>query len=158
MESIAKVKRIVFLLFAVMIFPLMSSCRTVEQPVPVVVVHDPLVIQEVTPIPRAVIIARQQVPEFEPVFATLRILEVAEINGVQRYFLVRVGADRTGIAVGVTGDIIENSVSQRVIGSYRIVELLGDFFRSEITDLAYRIGPNAHMRIQVGEVLRVSTM
>jgi len=120
------------------------------------VINDPLVLQEVTPLPRPVIAAMQAVLEYEPVYSVFRIIEVSEVNGVQRYCLVRIGADSTGIATGVTGDIGEDSSFQRIIGNFRIIELFDSFFRCEITELAYRIGANAHVRIQTGERVKES--
>jgi hypothetical protein len=153
MEIIYKMKKISFILFALLYFCLICSCKSPPPP-PIAIVHDPLVLQEVAPLPKAVVVARQAVTEYEPVYATLRIIEVSEVNGVQRYFLVRMGADKTGITVGVTGDIGEDTTFQRIIGNYKIIELSGDFFRCEITELSYRIGTNAHVRVQTGEKVK----
>jgi hypothetical protein len=109
---------------------------------------------EVAPLPRAVVAANQSVTEYEPVYAVYRIIEVTEVNGVQKFFLVRFGADRTGIEIGVTGEIGEDSSFQRIIGNYKIVELLGNFFRCEVTELAYRMGANAHARVVIGEKVK----
>jgi hypothetical protein len=88
------------------------------------------------------------------VYATFRIVEVSEVNGVQRFFLVRIGAERTGIQIGVAGEIAEDEAFQRIIGNYRISEMYSDFFRGEIVDLTHRIGANAFVRVQTGERLR----
>jgi hypothetical protein len=96
----------------------------------------------------------QPVVEFEPIYNVLRIVEVSEVNGVQRFFMVRIGTDRTGIEVNTVGEISEDANFQRVIGTFRILEIQGNFFRCEITELTHRIGSNAHVRIQVGETAR----
>jgi len=146
MESFKQIKsrrRIIIAL--AWLFPLFS-CKNPP------VIHDPLVLQEMSPVPRTVV--RQAVTEYEPVYSTLRIIEVSEVNGVQKYFLVRLGADKTGVREGVTGDIGEDATFQRIIGSYVIIEMQGNFFRCEITELAYRIGTNAHVRIKIGEKVK----
>jgi hypothetical protein len=145
MESVKKIKKIRYAVIASALLFLAYSCGTSQ---------DLLVLTEVAPLPKAVVAAKQTVTEFEPVYAVYRIVEVTEVNGVQKFFLVRFGADKTGIEKGVTGEIGEDSTFQRIIGNYKIVELLGNFFRCEITELAYRIGTNAHMRVVIGEKVK----
>jgi hypothetical protein len=111
------------------------------------------------PLPRAPVLSTNVVPaevisEYEPVYAIFRIVEVSEVNGVQRYFIARIGMDRTGIQVGVIGEMAEDERFQRVIGNYRITEMFSDFFRGEIVELTYRIGSTAFVRVQTGERLR----
>jgi hypothetical protein len=119
------------------------------------VIQDPLVLTEITPLPRQVV-AQEPTPEYEPVYTVYRIVEVSEVSGVQRNFLVRLGADRTGITVGATGDIAEDSGFQKIIGTYRITEVYSDFFRCGIQELAYRIGSAAFIRVQTGEKIKGS--
>jgi hypothetical protein len=145
MESVKKIKRTRHAAIAAALVFLACSCKTPQ---------DALVLTEAAPLPKAVVAAKQTVTEFEPVYAVYRIVEVTEVNGVQKFFLVRFGTDRTGIEAGVTGEIGEDSTFQRIIGNYKIVELLGNFFRCEITELAYRIGTNAHARVVIGEKVK----
>jgi len=152
MELIAKITRARCIAAAVL-FLLLAACST-SPPEPIVIIHDPLVLQEIAPLPRTVVLARQAVTEFEPVYTTFRILEVSEENGVQKFFLARIGADRSGIQVGVTGEIAEDEAFQRIIGNYAIRELFPEFFRGEIRDLTHRIGHNAFARVKTGERLR----
>jgi len=144
MESVKQIKNIRQLFIALPCFFILISCKSQ--------VYDPLVLQEIAPLPKSIV--RQTATEYEPVYSTLRIIEVSEVNGVQKFFLVRFGTDKTGVSVGVTGDIGEDATFQRIIGTYVIVELQGNFFRCEITELAYRIGNNAHVRIKVGEKVK----
>jgi hypothetical protein len=141
MEPAEKMRCILGWIAASALLVLAYSCRT----------EDVLVLQEIAPIPRVVVAARQAVTEYESVYSVFRIIEVTEVNGVQRFFLARIGADRTGVEVEAVGEIGDDAAFQRVIGNYKIVEMHGDFFRCEITELAYRIGSNAHARIKTGE-------
>jgi len=144
MESVKKIKRIKNVVTISALLILICSCKT----------KDTLVLQEIAPLPKAVVAANQTVKEFEPVYAVFRIVEVTEVNGVQKFFLVRFPTDRTGIEKGVTGEIGEDASFQRIIGDFKIVELLGNFFRCEITELAYRIGTNAQARVVIGEKVK----
>jgi hypothetical protein len=151
MESVAKIKGVAGLALAVpALFFLALSCQGSPP-------AEPIVLQEIAPIPRAVLAAQQAVVEYEPVYSTFRIIEVSEVNGVQRFFLARIGTDRTIVKVGVTGDIGEDAEFQRIIGNYKIIELYGDFFRCEIVELTHRIGTNTLARIQTGEVIKGTT-
>ena len=119
---------------------------------PLVVVVDPLVLEEIAPFPRAVVV--KPVIEYEPVYSLMRIVEVSEVGGVQKFFLARAGADRTNIAAGKGGEIADDESFKKIIGTYTIVEVYGDIFRCEVLRLDYRIGRSAHIRMQTGERLK----
>jgi hypothetical protein len=154
-EKIKSFMKSVF--FAGVAIVLLNACAG-EPPPPPPIIQNPLTLQEIAPLPRqAVVAAREVVQEFEPVYAVYRIIEVSEVNGVQRTFLVRIGNNRTGISIGVTGDIAEDEGFQKIIGNYKIAEIYGDFFRCDIEELDYRIGANAFIRIQTGEQLKAET-
>jgi hypothetical protein len=152
--------------FCLLIIVIFSACKSepiqLPPPVePIIIVQDPLVLQEIAPLPKVVVAARQAaavVVEYEPIYATFRIIEVSEENGVQKHFLVRFGADKTGITVGTSGDIAEDANFQKIIGNYKIIEVSGDFFRCEVVELAYKISTSAYVRVQTGEKVKdVST-
>jgi hypothetical protein len=138
-----------------MLLFLTISCRSdPSPPEPIIVYQDPLVLQEIAPLPRAVVLAQQVVQDYEPVYTTFRIIEVSEVNGVQKNFLTRMGADKTGIAIGGTGEMAEDASFQKIIGNYKIVGIEGDFLTCEIIELDYRITTSAYARIQTGEKLK----
>ncbi|MDR2096178.1 MAG: hypothetical protein LBP76_11795 [Treponema sp.] len=128
-------------------FVLFAGCLGVPE------IEDPLILQEIAPLPRTMV-ANKPAVEYEPVYANYRIIEVSEVNGVQRFFLVRLGSDKTGIQTGVTGDISEDAAFQNIIGNYKIIEVFNDFIRCEIVELSYRIGSTAYMRVQTGEKIK----
>lgn len=123
-----------------------------KSPPPPPIIVDPLVLDEISPKPREVVV--QKVLEYEPIYAVLKIVEVAEENGVQKSFLVKLGADRTALAVGVKGEIAEDEAFAKVIGAYKVKEIYGDFMKAEIETLNYKIGANAWIRYKIGEKLR----
>ncbi|QQO09003.1 hypothetical protein [Breznakiella homolactica] len=131
---------------------LLTACAS-DPPEAEIIIQDPLVLLEIAPLPRAVVVAKQ-VQEYEPVYTVYRIIEVSEVNGVQRFFLVRTGADKTGIEVGVTESIAEDAEFQKIIGKFKIIEMFGDFFRCQIEELDYKIGSTAYIRIKTGERLK----
>jgi len=141
-----KIKRIgPFLINGIIVVCLLSGCKSVT-------IVDPLVLSEIAPLPRTVVV--KPVIEYEPVYSVMRIIEVSEENGLQKYFLVRLGADKTGIALGVSGDIAEDADFQKIIGSYKIIEIYGDFFRGQIDSLSYKIGTVAYIRVKTGEKVK----
>jgi hypothetical protein len=141
------------LLLMILIISILS-CKSDPPPPPIVIREDPLVLQEVSPLPRVVVAAIQKVVEYEPIYATFRIIELSEENGVQKYFLVRMGDDRTGIEIGASESIAEDEAFEKIIGKYKIIEITGNFFRGEILELDYKIGATAFVRVKIGEKLK----
>jgi hypothetical protein len=133
-------------------FCTLISCKSEAPPEPIIIIEDPLVLQELAPLPRSVVPVH--VAEYEAVYTAFRIIEVSEVNGVQQYFLVRMGADRTGIEIGVSENIAEDEAFEKIIGKYTIIEIFGDFFRCEINELDYKIGNTAFIRVKTGEKLK----
>ena len=132
MEPLEKI--IFTALFAFLFF----ACESLP---PLVIIQDPLVIEEIAPLPRAVIV--KPPTEYEPVYTVLRIVEVSEVNGIQKFFLVRMGTD-----------IGDDAEFKKIIGTYKIIEVYGDFFRCEVDRLDYKIGSSAHIRIKIGEKIK----
>ncbi len=134
------------------------SCSTPppepEQPPPIVILEEPLVLAEIKPLPREVVVQTVAAVIYEPIYNIFRIIETTEENGVQKYFLVRMGADKTNITVGAAGDISASEAFTEIIGTYKIIEIYGDFFRCQITNLTHRIGTTAFIRLQVGEQVK----
>jgi hypothetical protein len=131
---------------------LLGGCALFQEE-PLVIVHDPLVPEEISPLPRAVLV-RPPAAEYEPVYSVMRIIEVAEVHGVQKFFLVRAGADKTHIVEGKEAEIADDAEFKKIIGVCTIIEIFGDFFRCEVKRLDYKIGPSAHIRIKTGESLK----
>lgn len=123
-----------------------SSCSSPPE------IDNSLVLLELEPLPRTVVV-KQRV-EFEPIYSVLKIIEVSEVNGVQKFFLVKIGSDRTGIAVGTTGEIAEDQEFSKVIGIFKITEVYGDFFKCRVEELTYKIGLNAFVRYKIGEKVK----
>jgi hypothetical protein len=141
-------------LLVVLVFICVASCKSDPMPPePIIIIEDPLILEELKPLPRAVV-AVQKTVEYEAVYTVFKIVEVSEVNGVQQYFLARIGADRTGIEIGVTESIAEDEAFEKIIGKYTIIEIFGDFFRCVIEELDYKIGDAAYIRVKTGEKLK----
>lgn len=142
-EKGRKMRTTVLVVFACLLY----GCSSLPPPPPII--QDPLVLQEIAPLPRTIVV--KPVVVYEPVYTVLKIIEVSEINGVQKFFLVRIGADKTNIVVNTAGDIAEDAEFKKIIGTYKITEVYGDFFHCEVQQLDYRIGTTAYIRIKIGE-------
>jgi hypothetical protein len=112
-----------------------------------------LTLLELSPLPRQ-LVDKPAVSEYEPVYTVLKVVEISEINGVQRSFLVRFGTDRTGIKVGLDGDIAADAAFSNIIGICKVSEISGNFFRCQIQELSHKMGANAYVRIKTGERLK----
>jgi hypothetical protein len=135
-----------------LLFVFILACKSEAPPLPIIIREDPLVLQELTPLPRSIVPVL--VEEYEPVYTNFRIIEVSEVNGVQKYFLARMGSDRTGIEIGVNESIAEDEQFEKIIGKFTIIEISGNFFRCEINELDYKIGNTAYIRVKTGEKIK----
>jgi hypothetical protein len=149
MESFKKMRGGAWSLFLTAGAWLFAGCALFSQDV---VIQDPLVLEEIAPLPRTMVV--KPVLEYEPVYTLMRIIEVSEVNGVQKFFLARAGADRKNIAEGSDGDISDEEEFKKIIGNFTIIEMAGDFFRCEVRQLDYKIGQNAFIRVQTGERIK----
>jgi hypothetical protein len=151
---LGKIKVTIFIIvLLVLLSSTTFSCKSEVPPLePIIIIEDPLVLQELNPLPRAIVPVYVQ--EYEPIYTAFRIIEVSEVDGVQQYFLVRFGMDRTGIEIGVTEKIAEDDKFENIIGKYKIIEIFGDFFRCQIEELDYKIGDTAFIRVKTGEKLK----
>lgn len=129
---------------------LFFSCKS--KPEPVIVIKDPLVLTEIAPLPKTAVVKAEV--EYEPVYQVLKVIEVSEENGVQKYMMVKIGEDKTGIVTGTKGDIAEDPEFAKIIGSYKIAEVYKDFFMASIEVLTYKIGTSAYIRIKIGEKIK----
>jgi len=113
------------------------------------IVEDPLALLEVTPLPKSVVI--QKKVEYVPIYGVMRVLEVSEVNGVQKYLLAKAGDVKTGLAAGVTGDIGTDAAFGTVIGTFKIVSVTNGFVKGSIESVTQKVPPNAYIRIQNGQ-------
>lgn len=122
---------------------LLASCASGK------VVEDPLVLLEVTPLPKSVVI--QKKVEYEPIYGVMRVLEVSEENGVQKYLLAKAGDIKNGLTPGTTGDIGTDAAFGTVIGTFKIVNVTNGFVKGSIETVTQKVPGNAYIRIQTGQ-------
>ena len=58
---------------------------------------------EIKPLPKEVVI--QKKVEYEPIFSIMKILEISEVNGIQKYIITKLDADSDEINIDVLGEI-----------------------------------------------------
>lgn len=104
---------------------------------------------EVKPMPREVVI---EVPvEYEPIYAILKIREVSEENGVQKYIFAKLDKDVPEIKAGSLGEISADVSFGEVIGTIKVISKSGGFINCSIENLTHRIPANSYIRIQTGQ-------
>jgi hypothetical protein len=143
MESVKKIA--VFIVTALVVF----SCKSVSQLTPA---EDPLVLTEITPLPKTIVIKAKE--EYEPVYGLMRVLEISEENGVQKYLLAKTGDIKTGLSAGVSGDISADASFGEIIGTFKIREITNGFVRCVIESVTQKVPATAYIRIQTGQKLK----
>jgi hypothetical protein len=51
----------------------------------------PVTLLEIKPLPREVVIQKKL--EYEPIFSIMKVLEISEVNGVQKYIIAKLDTD-----------------------------------------------------------------
>lgn len=133
MEFVRKIT-IVLLLVSVLF-----SCKTVT----------PAVLLEIKPLPQEVVIEQKE--EYEPVFSVMKVLEISEVNGVQKYIIARLEADGADIQPDALGEIAADSSFAEPIGTIKVLSKTGDFLRCVIDTSTHKIPDTAYIRVQIGQ-------
>lgn len=115
------------------------SCKTIL----------PASLAEIKPLPREVVVEKKT--EYEPVYAVMKVLEVSEENGVQKYLLAKMDGDVKEITVGVYGEIAADTSFEPVLGTFKVLGIQGGFIRCSIETLTHKIPSNSFVRIQIGQ-------
>lgn len=106
-------------------------------------------LSEVKPLKDEVVVETKV--EYESIYAILKVLEVSEENGVQKYLFAKIDKDSKEISVGVLGEISADTTFSSVIGTIKIISKTGGFARCSIESLNCKIPPNSFVRIEVGK-------
>lgn len=118
---------------------LLCSCRTIL----------PAALAEVKPLPREVVVEKKV--EYEPVYAVMKVLEVSEENGVQKYLLAKTDGESKEITAGVYGEIAASVSFEPVLGTFKVLGIQSGFIRCSIETLTHKIPSNSFVRIQTGQ-------
>lgn len=108
-----------------------------------------IAMQEIKPLPREVVIATPI--EYDPIYTMLKIREVAEENGVQKYLYAKLDGDISEITAGVMGEISVEATFSEIIGTFKVISKDGGFVRGSIESLTYKVPSNSFIRIQTGQ-------
>ena len=138
MEIVRKIIVICILIFMV------SACATKTA-----VIEDPLVIAEITPLPKDVQLKKKVL--YEPVYGVMRVLEITLENGVQAELMAKTGDIKTGLQKGVTGEISPAADFGEIIGTFKITSVTNSFVTCRIESVTKKIPNNAFIRVQIGQ-------
>ncbi len=148
MESYGKIKNIAILVAFLFCSVYFSSCLTT----PVEVVEDPLVLAEITPLPKTV--EPRTVTLYEPVYGVMRILEISSNNGVQSDITAKKGDVTKGLEKGAKGEIAADAGFGEIIGTCKITGVVRDFVTFKIDNVTKKIPANSYVRIVVGQKIK----
>lgn len=123
----------------VLLSTLCLSCKTVG----------PIVMAEIKPLPKEVVITAPV--EYDPVYVVLKIREVAEQNGVQKYLYAKLDEEVPEITAGIEGEIAAGAAFSEVIGTFKVISINGGFVYGAIETLTHKVPSNSFIRIQIGQ-------
>lgn len=144
MEFVRKV-RVFIIISLILVF---SGCASKS----ISVAADPLVLLEITPLPKSVQIKKQVL--YEPIYGVMRVLEITLENGVQTELMAKKGDITTGLEKGVVGEIAEDAAFGEIIGTFKIVSVVNGFVTCKIENVTKKIPSNAYIRVVVGQRIK----
>ena len=104
---------------------------------------------EIKPLPKEVVI--QKKVEYEPIFSIMKILEISEVNGIQKYIITKLDADSDEINIEAMGEIAATNSFDEVLGTVKVVSKTGEFLKCSIENSTHKIPANSYIRIQIGQ-------
>lgn len=107
---------------------------------------------EIKPLPKEVVI--QKKVEYEPIFSIMKILEISEVNGIQKYIITKLDADSDEINIEAMGEIAATNSFDEVLGTVKVVSKTGEFLKCSIENSTHKIPANSYIRIQIGQKTR----
>ena len=107
---------------------------------------------EIKPLPKEVVI--QKKVEYEPIFSLMKILEISEVNGIQKYIITKLDADSDEINIDVLGEIAATNSFDEVLGTIKVISKAGGFLKCSIENSTHKIPANSYIRIQIGQKAR----
>lgn len=119
---------------------------------PLAPAEDPLVLLEITPLPKDIQIKKEVL--YEPVYGVMRILEISQENGVQTEVMAKKGDITEGLNKGVVGEISEDASFGEIIGTFKITSVMNGFVTGKIETVTKKIPNNAYMRVVIGQKVK----
>ena len=107
---------------------------------------------EIKPLPKEVVI--QKKVEYEPILSIMKILEISEVNGIQKNIITKLDADSDEINIEAMGEIAATNSFDEVLGTVKVVSKTGEFLKCSIENSTHKIPANSYIRIQIGQKTR----
>lgn len=135
------IRKIIFLLTVFTIPLIFLACNTVKKV--------SVSLLEIKPLPREVVIEKKT--EYDPVYSVMKIVEVSEENGIQKYLYAKLEKDSPEVVSGKLGEISSNTSFEEILGTFKIVSKSRGFVRGNIESLTHKIPSNSYVRVQIGQ-------
>ena len=132
------VRKLGFLIFLFFVF---ISCKTSQLTM--------ITLTEIKPLPKEVIIEKKL--EYEPIYTNMKILEVSEVNGVQKNIIAKIESDIDSIQVDMLGEISYDNAFSEIIGTVKVTGIRGGFLEGVIESSTHKIPVNSYLRFQIGQ-------
>lgn len=77
------------------------------------------------------------------------VAEVEEIDGVQKFFYIKLGYSRAGIKQQMEGKIFNDLDQKEQIGTFKLVEVFKDFSKAQILELNFKLTNDATVLFEI---------
>lgn len=137
------------ILIGVMLILFLYSCQSE----PEVVVEEEEVIEfvyeleELEPLPEKKVKVVEAPKVYDKIVAS--VAEVEEIDGVQKYFYIKLGYSKEGIVRNLNGKIFNDMDQKEQIGTFKLVEVFKSFSKAQITELNFKLNSSATVLFEI---------
>lgn len=104
-------------------------------------------IAELEPLPEKKVVVVEKPKEYEYIVAS--VAEVEEVDGVQKYFYIKLGYSKEGIERNMEGKIFNDLEQKEQIGTFKLVEVFKSFSKAEVTELNFKLNNSATVLFEI---------
>lgn len=138
-------KKILILLIPVFVFSCKSAPEIVEEePEVIAIAYE---IEELEPLPEKIVKVVVKPKEYDYIVSS--VAEVEEIDGVQKYFYIKLGYSKEGITRNMEGKIFNDMEQKEQIGTFKLVEVFKSFSKAQITELNFKLSNSATVQFEI---------
>lgn len=138
-------KKIIVLLLILLMFSCVSEPEIAEEEVEIIEFTYEL--EEMEPLPEKIVKVVEVPKEYEYIVSS--VAEVEEIDGVQKYFYIKLGYSKQGIVRNLNGKIFNDMDQKEQIGTFKLVEVFKSFSKAQITELNFKLNSSATVLFEI---------
>lgn len=96
---------------------------------------------------KVVVVVVEEEVEYE--YIVTSVAEVEEVDGVQKYFYIKLGYSREGLVRDLHGKIYNDVERKEQIGTFKLIEVFMSFSKAKILELNFKLNSEATIVFEI---------